>query len=160
MWSFAFASSSGPDFVFKIKFSAEKTLIWDNIHGYFVRGPTSVITRYGNVPHQMDGFRLVARGFQVNRNQGNVAYMQHFSNQLRSRVSSVVIFWSQATYDGYYERSALVLQHRSFNHPQSLRCEGAVPLRKSCLDFCFVQYAYFFDHKHRPWRPPAQLPAS
>ena len=46
-------------------------------------------------------------------------------------------FLFQVTYDGDYESSILSLQHRSFNHPQSSKCEGAVRLRKSCLFLSF-----------------------
>ena len=45
------------------------------------------------------------------------------------------------TYFSDYERSDLPLQQRSINHPQSLKCEGTVPLRKSCLSglvFCTI----------------------
>ena len=69
----------------------------------------------------------------INRNPGNVAYMRHFSNYLRSRVSSVVIFWSEVTHNDDYESSALALQHRFFNHPRRLKCKGAVRRQKSCL---------------------------
>ena len=112
---------------------------------------------FGITKKAFDNFLL------VNRNSGNVAYMRHFSNHLRPRVNSVIMFWSQFTYDGDYESSVLALQHRSFNHPRSLKCEGAVRLPKYCLYFIFFSCTiclFVFDHQHQPWRPPTPTPAS
>ena len=67
----------------------------------------------------------------LNSLTGNGAYMHHFLNYFRSRLSSDVGICTQVTYDSDYESSALALQHTSLKHLLSLKYEGAVPLRKT-----------------------------
>ena len=96
---------------------------------------------------------------------GTGAYMRQFFDELYWRLTISVSSRTPTTCVSGYESSAFWLRHRSINHPQSLKCEGAVPLRKCCLEWTFfllyniVQYAYFsitnIDHGGRrphPWR--------
>ena len=55
-----------------------------------------------------------------------------------------MVFLTQVSYVSDYEISALALQYRSFKHPRSLKCEGAVPLRKSCLFFIYFCTIWLF----------------
>ena len=92
--------------------------------------------------------------------------LRPFFDELHWRLTITVNIRTPTTYDSDYESSAFWLQYKYFNHLRSLKCEGAVPLRKSCLfgPFYFlyniVQYAFFSITVHRPWRPPAPPAAS
>ena len=88
----------------------------------------------------------------VNSLTGNGSCTSHFFDELHWRLTISVNIRTPTTYVSDYERFAFWLQHKSINNPRSLKCEGAVPLWKSCLfgPFYFlyniVQYAFFFDH--------------
>ena len=78
-------------------------------------------------------------------------YVSPFFDELHSRLTISVNIRTPTTYLSGYESSTFWLQYKYFNHPQSLKCEGAVPLRKCCLELTFfsVQYCticFFFDH--------------
>ena len=73
---------------------------------------------------------------------------------LCSGLISNVSIWTQLIYGVDYESSALALYYRSFIHPQSLECKGAVRLQKYCLRRSFL-FVYIFHHTHPScWSQP------
>ena len=100
----------------------------------------------------------------INSLTGMVAYMRPFFDELHWRLTISVNIKAPTTYIGDYERSAFWLQHRSINHPRSLKYKGSVPLRKSCLfgpflynmPFLRSQYIDRGGRRPRPRRVNAQ----
>ena len=101
----------------------------------------------------------------VNSLTGNGAYMCHFFDELHWRLTISMNTRTPTTYVSDYEMSTFWLQHRSTNHPPRSKYEGAVPLRKFCVEwtfFCTILYNMPFPPimVNRPWRPLALHMAS